>query len=154
MALKIHRRSFLTAAVALPICLQNAASQTPNTETEPKMIQKVQISFAQQSFGATLQDNPTAWDLLRLLPLTLKIEDYGTNEKIIYLPEKLTVAGARTIESPAAGDICYFAPWGNLALYHGSYGNYPGLIRIGKLDDGPAPLLTTGTFAVELSVIS
>ncbi len=118
------------------------------------MMQKLKVDFAQQSFTATLQDNATARDLLRLLPIKLKIEDYGTNEKIIYLPEKLTVAGASTIESPAAGDICYFAPWGNLALYHGPYGNYPGLIRLGKLDGGPAPLLTAGTFAVELSVIS
>ncbi|OYU19845.1 MAG: MFS transporter [Rhodobacteraceae bacterium PARR1] len=118
------------------------------------MPQKIQFSFADQSFTATLQDNPTARDFLRLLPLDLKIEDYGTNEKIVYLPEKLTQAGATAIENPSVGDICYFAPWGNLALYHGSYGNYPGLIRLGKLDGGPAPLLKKGTFPLQITILS
>ncbi len=116
------------------------------------MLPKIRFSFADQTFTVTLQDNPTARDFLRLLPLDLRIEDYGSNEKIVYLPEKLTQAEAGPIASPAAGDICYFAPWGNLALYHGGYSNYPGLIRLGKLDTGPAPLLIKGEFPLRIEL--
>ena len=65
-----------------------------------------------------------------------------------------TRTGAGPNENPASGDVCYFAPWGNLALYRRAYGNYPGLIRPGKLDGGPAPLLKQGTFPLQITVSS
>ncbi len=41
-----------------------------------------------------LYDNPSARDLASMLPLDLKIEDYGRNEKIVHLPRKLTEEAA------------------------------------------------------------
>ena len=43
---------------------------------------------------ATLYDNPSARDFASMLPLDLTIEDYANNEKIAYLPRKLTEEGS------------------------------------------------------------
>lgn len=106
---------------------------------------RLRFNFADQSFTATLEDNPSARDLMSMLPLNLTIEDYSTNEKIAYLPRKLTENGSGPFGSEAVGDLCYYAPWGNLALFHGSYHWSRGLIRLGRLDQGAKPLLVRGT---------
>lgn len=54
---------------------------------------RIRIAFTDLGLTATLYDNPTARDLASMLPLDLKIEDYGKNEKIVYLPRKLTELG-------------------------------------------------------------
>ena len=107
---------------------------------------RLRLTFADQDFTATLEDNPSARDLFSMLPLDLKVADYSTNEKIAYLPRKLTEEGSGQFGNEAVGDLCYFAPWGNLAMFHGPYRWSRGLIRLGRLDGGPAPLLVRGEF--------
>jgi len=34
------------------------------------------------------------------------------------------------------GDIGYYAPWGNLALYYQDFGYSDGLIKLGRMDSG------------------
>jgi hypothetical protein len=51
-----------------------------------------------------------------MLPLELTIENYASNEKIAYLPRKLTENGIGPFAGEAPGDLCYFAPWCNLVL--------------------------------------
>jgi hypothetical protein len=54
---------------------------------------------------ATLHDNPSTHDFASMLPLDLTIDDYSTNEKIAYLPRKLTEQGSGPFENerrPAA----------------------------------------------------
>ena len=148
----ITRRTFLTAAVLPPLLAQAAASQTTDNNVETVMPQTIRFSFDDQTFTATLYDNAVAQDFLSMLPLDLKIEDYSTNEKISYLPSKLTEAGAASFGNEAPGDLCYFAPWGNLAMFYGSYSYSSGLLRLGRFDGGPAPLLTKGQFALRIEL--
>ncbi len=111
---------------------------------------RIRLAFATHSFTATLNTTPQAQDLATLLPLTLEIDDYSTNEKITYLPRKLTEESPTPFTNEAPGDLCYYAPWGNLALYHGPYRWSRGLYRLGRLDAGPAPLLTRGKFPLRV----
>jgi hypothetical protein len=53
-------------------------------------------------------------------------------QKIAYLPRKLTEEGSGPFSNEAAGDFCYFAPWGNLVFYHAGYPYWKGLIRLGR----------------------
>jgi hypothetical protein len=106
----------------------------------------IRFRFHDHSFTATLEDSPASRDLLSVLPLSLTIEDYSTNEKIAYLPRKLTDRGAGPFRQESVGDLCYYAPWGNLVFYYDSYRYSPGLIRLGRLDGGIQPLLTRGKF--------
>jgi hypothetical protein len=89
-----------------------------------------------------------------MLPLDLDIEDYSTNEKIAYLPQKLTVEGSGPFANERPGDLCYYAPWGNLAFFHASYRYSSGLIRLGRLDGGPTPLLVKGKFPLRVETLS
>ncbi|MAD37305.1 MAG: MFS transporter [Tistrella sp.] len=107
---------------------------------------QLRFSFDTHDFTATLDDTPTARDLMSMLPLDLTIEDYSTNEKIARLPRRLTEDGSGPFRGEAPGDLCYFAPWGNLAFFYGGYGFSRGLIRLGRLNGGIGPLLTRGSF--------
>jgi hypothetical protein len=131
----MHRRTLLAAPLLL------AATPAPT---------RLRIAFATHAFTATLNDTQAARDLAALLPLALTIADYSTNEKIIHLPRKLSEEGAAPFANEAPGDLCYYAPWGNLALFHAPYRWSRGLLRLGRLDAGPEPLLTRGQFPVTI----
>ncbi len=85
---------------------------------------------------ATLDDTETARDFASLLPLSLTLEDYAATEKIAYLPRKLSTTGAPRGTRAQAGDITYYAPWGNLALFHNDFEFSQGLVTLGRLDAG------------------
>ena len=111
---------------------------------------KIHIEFDGRSMTATLYDNPSARDLASMLPLDLTIDDYSTNEKIAYLPRKLTEEGSGPFGNEAPGDLAYYAPWGNLAFFHGTYRYSSGLIRLGRIDGDIAPLLVRGKFDLRI----
>lgn len=71
-----------------------------------------------------------------------------------YLPRKLSGDGSARFESEAVGDLCYYAPWGNLAMFHGPYRWSCGLIRLGHLDRGPKPLLVRGEFPLRVEALA
>ena len=114
-------------------------------------IVKVECVFGNHKFTASLLDNASARDLASMLPLDLAIEDYSNNEKIAHLPRKLSEEGSGPFANEAPGDLCYYAPWGNLAFFYAGYRYSPGLIRLGRLDDGFAPLLTRGKFSLRIT---
>ena len=68
--------------------------------------------------------------------LTLTLADYAATEKVSDLPRKLATAGAPAGTAASAGDITYYAPWGNLALFYRSFGYAAGLARLGRIDAG------------------
>jgi hypothetical protein len=146
------RRGFLGAVlvgVAMPRLAFAQAAQ-PLAAEEQETIMQIRIAFGGQQFTASLHDNPSARDLASMLPLDLSIDDYATNEKIAYLPRKLTEEGAGPFGNEAPGDLCYYAPWGNLAFFYAGYRWSSGLIRLGRLDGGVEPLLVRGEFPLRI----
>lgn len=115
---------------------------------------KIRIAFAGHDFTATLYDNPSACDFASMPPLDLTIDDYANNEKIAYLPRKLTEEGSGPFSNEAPGDLCYYAPWSNLAFFYAGYRYSSGLIRLGRLDGGVQPLLTRGEFPLRIERLS
>lgn len=111
---------------------------------------KVRFTFNDQHMIASLYDNPSAADFASMLPLELTIDNYANNEKVAYLPRKLTPAGSGPFGNERAGDLCYFAPWGNLALFYGGYRYSAGLIRLGRFEAGFEPLLVRGEFPLRM----
>jgi hypothetical protein len=79
---------------------------------------KIHIRLEGRSLTATLDDSEAARDFLSLLPLTLTLTDYNSTEKVADLPRKLSTKGALAGVDPDMGDIAYFAPWGNLAIFY------------------------------------
>lgn len=113
---------------------------------------RVHFAFADQAFVAILNGHPAARAFLSLLPLDLTIEDYADNEKIAYLPQRLTTRDAGRFDTERPGDLCYYAPWGNLVFYYAPYRYSPGLIRLGRLQGGIDPLLMRGNFPLRAEI--
>lgn len=105
---------------------------------------KLQIRLDRQALDVRLDDNPTARDLISLLPLHLSLDDYAATEKIARLPRRLSTAQAPRGITPRAGDLAYYAPWGNLALFHKDFSFSTGLIRLGRIDSGMEHLARPG----------
>jgi len=114
---------------------ENSSPLTPAAGKGAKTV-KIHLTLNGISTTASLIDSPTTRDFIALLPLTLKLEDYANTEKIAYLPKKLSTQGAPAGIDPDVGDITYYAPWGNLALFYRDFGYSPGLIRLGRFDAG------------------
>ena len=147
----VTRRTALAGALASVGFPSLAKAQKGNElASEEPTTMKVRMTFNRQTMVATLYDNPSARDFASLLPLDLTIDNYANNEKVVYLPRKLTEGGSGPFGNERPGDLCYFAPWGNLALFYGGYRYSAGLIRLGRFDGGIEPLLVRGEFPIRL----
>lgn len=124
-----------------------ASAPTPASKQEANPM-KIRLTINGNSTTATLDDNPTAKDFLSMLPMTLTLDDYAATEKIAYPPRKLSTQGAPAGIDPEVGDIAYYAPWGNLALYYRDFGYSSGLIRLGRFDSGVDLLNVQGSLKV------
>ncbi len=111
---------------------------------------KIRFVFDDRTVAATLNDSPSTRDFIAQLPLTFDLEDYASIEKIAYLPSKLTREGAPAGVSSQAGDISYYAPWGNLVIFYKNFGYASGLINLGKLDGGLDRFTSNGFMQVTI----
>jgi len=85
-----------------------------------------------------------------MLPLTLELDDYAGTEKIAYLTRKLSVEGAPPGMDPSVGDITYYTPWGNLALFYKDFGYAKGLIKLGSIDNGVEAFSVPGSVTITI----
>lgn len=113
---------------------------------------KIKMTFNGRTMVAMLYDNPSARDFFSMLPLDLTIRNYAHNEKIAYLPRKLTEDGSGPFGNEQPYDLCYFVPWGNLAMFYDEY-QHPGLIRLGRFDQGYEALHVPGEFPLRIERI-
>lgn len=114
---------------------------------------KIRLTIAGKAATATLIDNATARDFLSLLPMTLKLDDYAFTEKIANLPKKLSTQDAPAGVDPDVGDITYYAPWGNLAIFYRDFGYSAGLIKLGRFDAGIEALDVRGSLNATIEAI-
>lgn len=114
---------------------------------------KVRLTINGKETTATLTNSATTRDFVALLPLTLKLDDYASTEKIAFLPKKLSTQGAPAGIDPDVGDITYYAPWGNLAIFYRDFGYSTGLIKLGRFDAGIEALEVRGSLNVTIDAI-
>ena len=81
----------------------------------------VRFTSVTMSVDVRMVDNASTRDLLSLLPITLRFEEFNGREKIAYLPRNLDTAGTLGSD-PEDGDLIYYAPWGNLGFYYNTEG--------------------------------
>jgi hypothetical protein len=114
----------------------------------------IRIIVGNTNLTATLYDNAAAKDFLSLLPLTLNLKDYAGTEKVSDLPKRLNTSDAAAGYKPSVGDITYYAPWGNLALFYKGFSYAGGLVPLGKLDNGIENFKVAGSINVKMELIS
>jgi len=113
---------------------------------------KIRLTVDGQVATAMLQDNTTAREFAALLPLSLTLTDYACIERIAYLPQRLSRGGAESSVPVKAGDLAYYAPWGNLAIFvQDGVGNYTDdLMRLGAVQAGLPALQRPGPLRVRI----
>jgi hypothetical protein len=114
---------------------------------------KIRVNVRDTAVTGTLEDNEASRDFVSLLPLTLTLRDYAATEKISELPRRLNTTGAPPGVDPSVGDIAYYAPWGNLAVFYKDAGYATGLIKLGTLDSGVQLLAGAGPLRVSIECL-
>jgi len=117
---------------------------------------KIRLSIGEQVATATLFDTPSARGFSAQLPLTLTLTDYARIERIANLPQKLALSRAEGSVPVRAGDLAYYGPWGNLAIFiDNGTGNYAGdLMRLGRVETGLAVLQRPGPYQVRIERVT
>jgi len=152
MTATLKRRTLLAGLIAgffLPLA---ARAQTPNISDQEPTNMRARFTFGNFVMTASLYDNPSARDFYEMLPLDLTISDFADNEKIAHLPRKLTEEGSGAFDNEQPYDLCYYRPWGNLAMFYGDY-QHPGLIRLGRFDEGSDALHERGEYTLRIEAI-
>ena len=112
---------------------------------------KIRLDVEGEVVTATLDDTAAARDFAGLLPLSLTLTEYAEIERIADLPRELSTAGAPAGMAPKAGDLTYYAPWGNLAIFvEDGKGSSRGLVRLGRVDAGLPALRRPGPLKVRI----
>ncbi|WP_436868890.1 cyclophilin-like fold protein [Acinetobacter courvalinii] len=114
---------------------------------------KVKLIFEDQILYAILDDRAAAKSFYDLLPLELALNDYASTEKISDLPKKLDIHNEPKGYKPKVGDITYYAPWGNLALFYKNFDYSNGLVRLGEITGNIEILKKSKSLSVRIEVI-
>jgi hypothetical protein len=121
------------------------------TQAQSATTMKIRMDVNGTIVTATLDDNASSRDFVALLPLTVTLEDYNATEKISNLPKKLSTKDAPEGVDPAVGDVAYYAPWGNLAIFYKDFGYSRGLVKLGRLDSRADVLTRPGKLRVTIA---
>lgn len=115
---------------------------------------RIRITTSGQSFIAVLEDSETARDFASLLPIDLPLSDYNETEKVADLPRRLSTEGASEGAEPKVGDIAYYAPWRNLAIYYRDFAYSRGLVPLGRLEGDAEALAKLGPTTARIEIIT
>jgi hypothetical protein len=114
---------------------------------------RIRVEDQDNPIPATLIDSQTTRDFVSLLPLTLTLNDYAGTEKVSDLPKRLSTTDAPPGSDPSIGDIAYYAPWGNLAIYYKDFEYSNGLVILGKIDTNTEALDVPGSLRVTIEPV-
>ena len=124
----------VSGACSSPATTGDAANGQDQARVITEQTMRIRITTTDQVFTAVLDDSETARDFASLLPLEVALDDYNRTEKVADLPRRLSTAGAPEGAEPVVGDLAYFAPWGNLAIYYRDFAWSRGLVCLGRLE--------------------
>ena len=125
--------SFLFRCTLALFCLTACAEQS---DTPKSAERKLKMCVDGQEVTIVLYDTPAANALYEALPMELRFSDYNRTEKIAYPPDALPTDDEPDGYGPETGDLCLYAPWGNLCIFYQDFRYSPSLIRLGHVESG------------------
>lgn len=131
----------------------SSESPSPTDDTE-ELVSTLHLTVGDRVIAVELNDSPTARDLAARVPLTLTFADFNSVEKIAELPAPLTTDGVPAGDDPEPNDLGYYAPSQDLVLYYGDVGYWPGIVRLGHLDEADMAFLQDQPDGFEVSITS
>ena len=132
----VYRADITSAETAINEWLDNLGFVVAETNSESVKERKLRMIVDGQEISITLYDTPAANALYDMLPLDLNFEDFNGIEKISYLSQELPTEGEPDGCDPDVGDLCLYAPWGNLSIFYQDFRYSDSLIMLGHIDSG------------------
>lgn len=154
-------RQFVASILVSSVCLAAAApgagarddGESAARDSEASAM-KIRLIVEGRELLATLDDTEAARDFLSLLPLELTLSDYAATEKVATLPRAINVEHAPAGAAAEPGDLSYYAPWGNLAIFYEPFRHSSGLVRLGRIDGDIGPLRVRGSLATRIESVN
>lgn len=148
----------LIAIAALSLAACGSAAETNAGAAGPAAAAQTAPAAAQclvrvtDSEGTTLtlhlNGSQAAKDLCAQLPLEIDVENYSTNEKIFYPPQKLNTADT-PMARPKVGMVAYYAPWDNVVFFYAPL-NGGELYELGYIEEDSSQIARlTGRLRIE-----
>ncbi len=136
MCIYSNIKAFAVSLISIGLVISTAnADNKPQSQPQQNSMEIILTINNEQTVSAVLEDNQTAKDFIRLLPLTLALKDYNNTEKVSdALPKALGKSDDSFV--PRSGDLTYYAPWGNLAIFYRDFKQSRNLFKIGTLQQG------------------
>ena len=144
---KLRQAGFTLIAICLALAIAGCENAVTNnegmesdhyeepTDIEREKVMQIKVTDGTNEIIFQLNNSSAATSLYSQLPLTLDVENYGSNEKIFYPPEKLDTSDVIEGACPA-GTLAYFSPWGDVVMYYAPFGSYSGLYIMGEAVEG------------------
>ena len=110
-----------------------SGAKCENSLSSEKTMPEIRITIGDKSFSATLENTRAAAEFVKMLPLTLRMNELNGNEKYIGLSGKLSAAP----ECPGMirrGDLMLYGR-STLVLFYESFPTSYSYTRIGKIAD-------------------
>jgi hypothetical protein len=134
----------------------SASPVTPSSEpasggtvpTGPEGSRRIRLIVGDRVATATLEDTAAARGFAAMLPVTISMRDLLGREKPGRLPRPLDLDGARREFRYEVGEIAYWAPGNDIAIFYADDGQaipQPGLVRLGTVDAGLDVIATAGS---------
>ncbi|WP_144723581.1 cyclophilin-like fold protein [Cellulosimicrobium sp. TH-20] len=96
---------------------------------------RITLTIGDTTLAASLNAGAAAESFAALLPLTVSVRDFHHTEKIADLPARLDTTGAPAGTAARTGDLTYYSPWGNLAIFYRDFEHSPGLVSLGRIEE-------------------
>lgn len=108
-------------------------ANSSNNSGVPVTMQTISILIGDQTFYATLYNNPSANALTERLPLTLDMQELSGNEKYFYFSENLPSDSVR-VDKIQGGDLMLFGS-DCLVLFYKSFSTSYSYTRLGRIEE-------------------
>ena len=120
---------------------QNSAASSESAVSKTEQLaaentKRVMLEIDGKNAVLLLNNSPAAERLYNMLPLTLSFKDFNNTEKISYTEKSLNDGLKPEGHQPKAGDLCIYAPWGNLCLFYHDFRYTDDLFYLGCLESG------------------
>lgn len=113
----------------------NPLYSAQKTENDKNQEMHIKVVSGKYEIIYKLNESQAAKELYAQLPLTIEVEDFSTNEKVFYPPQKLSIT-----DTPMAiggkGKLAYFEPWGDVVMFYDSFSENSSLFELGEVVSG------------------
>lgn len=150
---------FLTLIVSLLILISCTPAEIPQQEELPTppapeepdepdqpTTDLMKITIGSTTFTATLASTATVTAFKAMLPLTLGMNDFNSNEKVCSLPTNLPTEASNPGRIQA-GDIMLYGS-SSLVLFYETFSTAYSYTRIGRIDDVSSLRAAVGTGSI------